>query len=58
MSHDELPNDWGPVLQDLADRRATARSMGGDDKVERHRSKGKLDARQRVERLLEEELAR
>ncbi|MCB0996398.1 MAG: hypothetical protein KDB21_14980 [Acidimicrobiales bacterium] len=53
MSHDELPNDWGPVLQDLADRRATARSMGGDDKVERHRSKGKLDARQRVERLLD-----
>ncbi len=50
-----MPNaaDWDDTLGDLADRRARARAMGGPDRIERHHAAGKLDARQRVERLLD-----
>ncbi|HZP28940.1 MAG TPA: carboxyl transferase domain-containing protein [Acidimicrobiia bacterium] len=47
------PDDWGPTLDDLAERRALARSMGGDERLERHRASGKLDARARVAALLD-----
>lgn len=50
---DEVPGGWGPTLHDLEQRRLAARSMGGADRLERHRGAGKLDARARVEHLLD-----
>src|SRR4051812_33045925 len=50
---DDLPHGWGPTLDDLAARRRVARSMGGDDRVARHHAAGKLDARARVDHLLD-----
>ncbi|MEX2626064.1 MAG: carboxyl transferase domain-containing protein [Ilumatobacteraceae bacterium] len=50
---DEVPGGWGPTLHDLEQRRLAARSMGGADRLERHRGAGKLDARARVQHLLD-----
>ncbi len=50
---DDLPNGWGPTLADLDNRRTAARVMGGDERLARHRAAGKLDARARVECLLD-----
>src|SRR3984893_12258158 len=50
---DELPGGWGPTLADLAARREAARSMGGTERLARHHALGKLDARSRVEALLD-----
>lgn len=46
-------NPWDPTLADLERRRAAARSMGGAERLEKHRAAGKLDARARVEQLLD-----
>ena len=46
-------HDWKPTLDDLAQRREAARAMGGEDRLAKHRASGKLDARARVERLLD-----
>ena len=44
----------GPLLADLERRRAQARSMGGAERVKRlMHSRGKLDARQRIELLFD-----
>jgi methylmalonyl-CoA decarboxylase subunit alpha len=45
--------DWEPLLKDLQQRRETARAMGGSERLEQHRTGGRLDARARVERLLD-----
>jgi methylmalonyl-CoA decarboxylase subunit alpha len=45
--------DWEPLLKDLQHRRDAARAMGGAERLERHRAGGRLDARARVERLLD-----
>jgi acetyl-CoA carboxylase carboxyltransferase component len=50
---DELPGGWGPTLADLAARRVAARSLGGEERLARHRAAGKLDARARVNALLD-----
>src|ERR1700730_9136427 len=50
---DELPGGWGPTLADLAARREAARSMGGTERLARHHDAGKLDARARVDALLD-----
>ena len=47
-------DDWGPALEHLAERKAAARAMGGADKLTRHRSAGKLDARGRIDTLLDD----
>ncbi len=44
---------WEPFLDDLASRRAAARAMGGDERLERHREGGRLDARARIAELLD-----
>ncbi len=46
-------DDWADTLADLEERKRRSRSMGGDDRLARHRAAGKLDARARVERLLD-----
>ncbi|MEZ5247579.1 MAG: carboxyl transferase domain-containing protein [Acidimicrobiales bacterium] len=46
-------NDWGETLEDLAARRAAAHEMGGAEKVEARRAQGRLDARGRIDALLD-----
>ena len=41
--------NWGPLVADLAQRKATALSMGGAERVERQRSLGKLPVRERLD---------
>ena len=48
-----MADGWEPVLEDLERRRAAARAMGGDERLARHRDAGKLDARARVDALLD-----
>ena len=50
---DDLPGGWGPALADLAARRTAARSMGGEERLAKRRVPGRLNARERVERLLD-----
>jgi acetyl-CoA carboxylase carboxyltransferase component len=50
---DDVPNGWGPTLDDLRVRREAAHTMGGPDRLARHHDAGKLDARQRVDTLLD-----
>ena len=45
--------DWGETLDDLERRRQYALGMGGPERLDKHRDKGKLDARARIERLLD-----
>lgn len=47
------PQDWEETLEDLDRRRQHARGMGGPERLDKHRGQGKLDARARVERLLD-----
>jgi len=49
----ELPGGWGPALADLAERRAAARAMGGEERLAKKHGRGQLDARARVEYLLD-----
>ncbi|MFA5711260.1 carboxyl transferase domain-containing protein, partial [Mycolicibacterium sp.] len=44
---------WAETLADLEARRARSRAMGGADRLATHRGGGKLDARARIERLLD-----
>jgi len=48
-----MADDWDPLLRDLEQRRAAARAMGGPERLGRQHAAGRLDARQRVERLLD-----
>ena len=45
--------DWAETLEDLDRRRRHARGMGGPERLDKHRGKGRLDARARLERLLD-----
>ena len=44
---------WAPLLDQLATKRAEATAMGGEERLARHRSTGKLDARARLARLFD-----
>lgn len=44
---------WEPILRELERRRGVSRGMGGEDRVSRQHAAGKLDARQRIERLFD-----
>src|SRR5215510_14804693 len=45
--------EWKETLEDLDLRRQRSRSMGGEERLAKHRGKGKLDARARLEHLLD-----
>ena len=45
--------DWAETLEDLDRRRQRSWGMGGPERLDKHRGKGKLDARARIERLLD-----
>lgn len=44
---------WNDTLTDLDRRRVRVQAMGGPERVAKHRGKGKLDARARIEHLLD-----
>ena len=46
-------NRWRPILGELERRRTAARAMGGPDRIARQHQAGRLDARQRIERLFD-----
>jgi acetyl-CoA carboxylase carboxyltransferase component len=50
MTNDQ---EWKETLDDLDRRRHQSRAMGGAERLGKHRGSGKLDARARVERLLD-----
>ena len=45
---------WKPELEELAERRRLAEKMGGEEKVSRQHGRGKLDARARIARIVDE----
>ena len=45
--------DWQDTLDDLGVRRERSRAMGGEERLAKHHGKGKLDARARVDHLLD-----
>jgi acetyl-CoA carboxylase carboxyltransferase component len=47
------PPDWQETLEDLDRRRQRAWGMGGSERLDKHRGKGKLDARARIARLVD-----
>ncbi|WP_309299262.1 carboxyl transferase domain-containing protein, partial [Mycobacterium kiyosense] len=47
------PEDWEETLDDLDRRRRHSRGMGGPERLDKHRGKGKLDARGRIAHLLD-----
>jgi len=52
QSDDDL-HGWGALLAQLDQREATARGMGGAEKLEPRRAAGRLNARERIETLLD-----
>jgi len=44
---------WKPELEELAQRAALAKAMGGEERVARARDAGRLTVRERIERLLD-----
>lgn len=46
-------DDWKDTLDELARRRDHSRGMGGDERLAKHHDKGKLDARGRLDHLLD-----
>jgi acetyl-CoA carboxylase carboxyltransferase component len=46
-------NDWKPRLDELARRLGVARAMGGPERLARQRRGGRLDARARIDALLD-----
>src|SRR5947207_3177314 len=53
MTDDDSSDSWDGVLENLHRRRVAARAMGGEERLAKHRAAGKLDARARVEHLLD-----
>src|ERR1700755_2053235 len=45
--------DWDDTLDELSRRRRHAHAMGGTERLDKHRGKGKPDARERLEHLLD-----
>jgi len=45
--------EWDATLADLEQRRALGRAMGGEERLAKHRAAGKLDARARIDHLLD-----
>jgi acetyl-CoA carboxylase carboxyltransferase component len=50
---DRGADEWKATLEDLGERRSAARAMGGEERLAKHRESGKLDARARIDHLLD-----
>jgi hypothetical protein len=44
---------WGPALEEIARRKAEAFAMGGEARLERQQQRGRLNARERLNRLFD-----
>src|SRR5882724_2965080 len=53
MDTPDHSGDWGEVLDDLQRRRAASRAMGGEERLAKRRGEGRLDARGRINHLLD-----
>jgi len=53
MDEGNGPEGWPDVLDDLESRRVASRAMGGVERLRKHREAGKLDARARIDHLLD-----
>jgi acetyl-CoA carboxylase carboxyltransferase component len=53
MTERDSPEGWESVLHHLQGRKAAARAMGGDERLKKHRAGGRLDARARIDHLLD-----
>jgi acetyl-CoA carboxylase carboxyltransferase component len=53
MADQGTPEGWDAVLEQLERRRAASRAMGGEERLTKHRAAGKLDARARIDHLLD-----
>jgi acetyl-CoA carboxylase carboxyltransferase component len=49
---DEL-HGWGPALEEIGRRKAEAGEMGGEARLERQHERGRLNARERLQRLFD-----
>jgi len=49
---DEL-HGWGPALEEIGRRKADTRAMGGEARLRRQHERGRLNARQRLDRLFD-----
>src|SRR5262249_2924628 len=47
------PQDWSAEIAELRARQAAAREMGGPDKIQIQRDKGKWTVRERIDALLD-----
>src|SRR5215470_4087251 len=54
MADHDTTEGWDAALEDLAQRRAVSRAMGGEERLRKHHDAGKLDARARVDYLLDD----
>jgi acetyl-CoA carboxylase carboxyltransferase component len=53
MADNENLHDWGPLVDDVRERKQVALDMGGDDRVARQRDLGKLPVRERIDLLVD-----
>ncbi len=53
MTRPDTAGEWDEVLEDLQHRRDASRAMGGEERLRKHREAGKLDARARIDHLLD-----
>ncbi len=53
MSEGDGSEGWQEVLDNLEQRRASSRAMGGEERLRKHRNAGKLDARTRIDCLFD-----
>lgn len=53
MTEHDGSEGWDGVLSQLQQRRQASRAMGGEERLAKHRAAGKLDARARVDHLLD-----
>src|SRR5580704_1755639 len=49
---DEL-HGWGPALEEIGRRKAEAHDMGGEARLQRQQQRGRLNARERLDRLFD-----
>ena len=53
MNKNELEKSWLPEVEELNLRKRLAAQMGGEENLARHRAAGRLNVRERIERLLD-----
>ena len=53
MDKDDLDNGWLPEVEELRLRETLAAQMGGEENLARHRAAGRLNVRERIDRLLD-----